>query len=606
MSAGSFAVIPSTPAASTRFRKGPIVDRNNVIAFALSMLVFAAYLMYQREQQANLPTPAPASTVEAEADSTGAVPPVEGATGVDGSAPAAEALADGTAQPSGASPADATESTAGTSVPSPALEIPLAFHTLENSQIRALISNGPQMIKGWELLDYDERLPDGAVPIDLVDPAQPVLSTRVDGAANGFANLRFKVLHAGPREILQQAENEAGTFTRTLRLDETGYGFDLELAFDSRLATAVDARFEIGWPARISTRADFGEVSLLAYGAEEGVTRSLVPAVGQPGFLGFGGSPDGKERVEGAVQWAGFDVPYFTGIVMDGEGRDRLSVEFEALKPTVSAIARMSLPSVSVAAGGSTQERLRGFFGPKAPGALEAVSPSLAHTVNRGWSWLEPLTRFFEIALDWLYRFIPNYGLAIIVLTMMVRLVTAPLMMNQMRSAERMRAVQPRMKALQEKYKDDRQRQSEELMKLYREEGINPLGGCLPLLLQFPVLVGLFYALRSSIGLRHAHFVSWIDDLSQPDLLFTLPGLDFPMRLLPLLMGASMYVQQKMTPTTGMDPTQAKMMLVMMPAMMLLISYTFPSGLVLYWTVSNLLGIAHQYWIRRQAQPQPA
>jgi YidC/Oxa1 family membrane protein insertase len=177
-------------------------------------------------------------------------------------------------------------------------------------------------------------------------------------------------------------------------------------------------------------------------------------------------------------------------------------------------------------------------------------------------------------------------------------------MVRQMRSAERMRAVQPRMKALQEKYKDDRQRQSEELMKLYREEGINPLGGCLPLLLQFPVLVGLFYALRSSIGLRHAHFVSWIDDLSQPDLLFTLPGVDFPVRLLPLLMGASMYFQQKMTPTTGMDPTQARMMLVMMPAMMLLISYTFPSGLVLYWTVSNLLGIGHQSWIRRQTQTQ--
>ena len=293
-------------------------------------------------------------------------------------------------------------------------------------------------------------------------------------------------------------------------------------------------------------------------------------------------------------------------MILDAEARDRLSVEFEALEPTISARARMTLPNVTIAAGGSAQERLRGFFGPKLPDALESVAPSLAHTVNRGWSWLEPLTRFFEIALDWLYRYIPNYGIAIIVLTILVRLVTAPLMMNQMRSAERMRAVQPRMKALQEKYKDDRQRQSEELMKLYREEGINPLGGCLPLLLQFPVLIGLFYALRSSIGLRHAHFASWIDDLSQPDLLFTMPGLDFPVRLLPLFMGASMYVQQKMTPTTGMDPTQARMMLIMMPAMMLLISYTFPSGLVLYWTVSNLLGIGHQYWIRRQSRPQPA
>jgi len=166
-----------------------------------------------------------------------------------------------------------------------------------------------------------------------------------------------------------------------------------------------------------------------------------------------------------------------------------------------------------------------------------------------------------------------------------------------------MRAVQPRVKALQEKYKDDRQKQSEEMMKLWREEGINPLGGCLPVFLQFPVLIGLFYALQSSIGLRHAPFVLWIDDLSQPATLFTVPGIEFPIRVLPLIMGASMFVQQKMTPTTGMDPAQARMMQIMMPGMMLLISYTFPSGLVLYWTVSNLLGIAHQYWIRNKMQP---
>ncbi len=580
------------------------MDRNNLLAFALSMLVFAGYLMYQRDRLAEQPVPAPGAAIESEA----------GTGSAGGATPGSETSAAGSAQtPTASSPAaaatpgDATPTAApGTPAARVAVEIPPAVHTLENADVRARISNGPEMIEGWSLLHYDERLPDGTVPIDLVDPKQPVLSTRVEGAADGFAALRFEVLHAGPREILQQAENEAGIFTRTLRLDEKGYGFDLELAFDSRLPASVDARFVLGWPARTSTRADFGEVSLLAFGAETGVTRSLVPGVGQPGFLGMGGSPDGKERVEGGAQWAGFDVPYFTGVLLDAEARDRLNVEFEAIEPTISAVARMSFPSVSVAAGGSTQERLRGFFGPKSPEALEAVAPSLAHTVNRGWSWLEPLTRFFEIALDWLYRYIPNYGLAIIVLTILVRIVTAPLMMNQMRSAERMRAVQPRMKALQEKYKDDRQRQSEELMKLYREEGINPLGGCLPLLLQFPVLIGLFYALRSSIGLRHAHFVSWIDDLSQPDLLFTLPGVDFPVRLLPILMGASMYVQQKMTPTTGMDPMQARMMLIMMPAMMLLISYTFPSGLVLYWTVSNLLGIAHQSWIRRQSQPQPA
>ena len=194
---------------------------------------------------------------------------------------------------------------------------------------------------------------------------------------------------------------------------------------------------------------------------------------------------------------------------------------------------------------------------------------------------------------------VPNYGLAIIVLTLLVRLATWPIMARQMKSAEKMRDLMPRIKEIQEKYKDDRQKQSEETFKLYRETGVNPLGGCLPLLLQMPVFIGLFYALQSSIDLRHAPFFLWINDLSAPATLFTIPGLDFPVRLLPILMGASMFAQQKMMPTTGMDPAQAKMMLWLMPGMMLVISYTFPSGLVLYWMVSNVLGIGHQLYVRR-------
>jgi YidC/Oxa1 family membrane protein insertase len=201
-----------------------------------------------------------------------------------------------------------------------------------------------------------------------------------------------------------------------------------------------------------------------------------------------------------------------------------------------------------------------------------------------------------------IYSVIPNYGWAIIILTLLVRLVTAPLTVKQMRSMERMRRVQPRMKEIQEKYKDDRQKQSEQMMSLYRQESVNPLGGCLPMVLQLPVFIGLFYALRSSIQLRHAPFFGWIDDLSAPDLLFVLPGLDFPIRVLPVLMGASMFLQQKLTPMQ-IDPAQARMMLIMMPGMMTVISYTFPSGLVLYWMMSNVLAIAHQLWVGKQMDP---
>jgi YidC/Oxa1 family membrane protein insertase len=136
-------------------------------------------------------------------------------------------------------------------------------------------------------------------------------------------------------------------------------------------------------------------------------------------------------------------------------------------------------------------------------------------------------------------------------------------------------------------------------MKLYKESGVNPLGGCLPILLQFPVFIGLYYALQSSIDLRHAPFFGWIHDLSAPEQIGMLPGVDLPIRILPIVMGASMVLQQKLTPQTTMDPTQARMMMTVMPVMFTVLFYQFPSGLVLYWLVSNLLAVAHQWWLKR-------
>ena len=178
-----------------------------------------------------------------------------------------------------------------------------------------------------------------------------------------------------------------------------------------------------------------------------------------------------------------------------------------------------------------------------------------------------------------------------------------PIMGRQMKSMEKMRALQPKLKELQEKHGDDKQKKSEEMMALYKKEGVNPLGGCLPMLLQFPVFIGLFYALQSSIDLRQADFVLWITDLSAPEALFTIPGLDIPFRVLPVVMGASMVLQQKFTPTT-VDPAQARMMMTIMPVMFTVLFYQFPSGLVLYWMISNFLGIGHQIWVGRRMRAQ--
>lgn len=571
------------------------MDRNTLLAIALSIIVVGIYQTYvlQNREEALLETAGTEQSPDAgTTPSSASDHPLRSETGFS----ANESPPGTSGQPPITNPASPPQQV----LPAARLE----SWTLSNDKVVAKISNDGALISSWALREYDERLPSGDIPIELVDSLTPVLKTEIKGVSGAsFANSRFRFVEKSSRKVIQRAETEAGVLTRTIQLDDSGYGFDLDLAFESRRVDPVDVSFEVHWPAKMTERQDFQQLALLAYGDEGGVTRSLVPGVGQPGFLGFSGSPDGIERIEERAAWAGFDVQYFVGVIIDPEGRERLDVRFESIEAGESAFTRVTLPSVSIGSGGSVRESVRGFFGPKAPAELSAVGLGLEHTVDRGWSWLEPLTRFFEIALDWLYKFIPNYGFAIIVLTLLVRIVTAPLTVKQMRSAERMREVKPKMDALQAKYKDDRQKQSEELMKLYKEEGINPLSGCFPILLQMPVLIGLFYALRTSIGLRHAPFGLWITDLSQPATLFTIPGIDFPVRVLPLIMGASMFVQQKMMPQAGMDPVQARMMLIMMPGMMLLISYTFPSGLVLYWTVSNLLGIAHQYWIRNKMQP---
>jgi YidC/Oxa1 family membrane protein insertase len=555
------------------------------------MLVFVSYVMFQEERRSELVLEAEQIEQAAQDLEIPDADPIERRIEEDRPRTETTTRADTRAEP-------------GVPTTRVARSIPRSIVTLENENVIARISNGPGLIESWQLREFEEYVPEGEVPIELIAAGLPALRTEIRGVSDGqFANSNFEIISQASREVTQRAEIEAGVLTRTIRIDERGYGFDLELTFESAATEPVDASFEFVWPTGVSDREDFKELSLVSFGDEEGVTRTLIPAVGQPGFFGMGGGQDGREIVEGRSRWAGFDIQYFAGVVIDPNEESRFKVRFEALESGETAETRMTLPSVSIDQGRSIRETLRGFLGPKTPDALEAAGSGMNHSVNRGFSWLEPLTRFFEISLDQLYRFIPNYGLAIIVLTILVRVFTAPLMAKQMRSAERMRALQPRMKELQDRWKDDRQKLSEETMKLYKEEKVNPVAGCLPLLLQFPVLIGLFYALRSSIGLRHAPFTLWITDLSQPATLFVMPGLDFPIRLLPIIMGASMFVQQKMTPTTGMDPTQARMMLIMMPAMMLFISYTFPSGLVLYWTVSNLLGIAQQYWIRSKTQP---
>ena len=249
-------------------------------------------------------------------------------------------------------------------------------------------------------------------------------------------------------------------------------------------------------------------------------------------------------------------------------------------------------PLSSVAAGGVGRWESRFYAGPKDQKRLEQIAPNLNLTVDYGFLWWLAIPLFH--ILDWMHSLFGNWGVAIIMLTFVVKLALYPLSAASYRSMANMRRVAPQMKRLQERHADDRQKLSQEMMALYKKEKVNPLGGCLPMLLPMPIFIALYWVLFESVELRHAPFFLWINDLSAMD----------PYFILPLLMGASMYAQQLMSPAMG-DPMQQRMMR-MMPIMFTVLFLFFPAGLVLYWLVNNVLSIAQQYYVMRQVEGKQA
>ena len=228
------------------------------------------------------------------------------------------------------------------------------------------------------------------------------------------------------------------------------------------------------------------------------------------------------------------------------------------------------------------------YVGPKDQYSLEKIAPGLELTVDYGILWWIAQPLFW--LLTKIYGVLGNWGFAIIGVTVLVKAAFFQLNAKAYRSMANMRKVQPKLVALRERYADDKQKQSQEMMNLYKKEKINPLGGCLPILVQMPVFISLYWVLMESVELRHAPFVLWIHDLSVMD----------PYFVLPLIMGASMFFQQKLNPAPP-DPMQAKIMQ-WMPVMFTFFFLFFPAGLVLYWVVNNVLSIAQQYVITKRIE----
>ncbi len=307
-----------------------------------------------------------------------------------------------------------------------------------------------------------------------------------------------------------------------------------------------------------------------------------------------------QNQLNGEIRWVAIEGRYFmTSIIPKNvvKGHMALAVNGKTLKNQVV------IDTDSIAPQTSQSFEYYIFMGPKSLSLLKSYQLKIDKAINFG--WFDFLAKPCLMFMNFIYGFIPNYGIAIIILTLVSRGIFWPLAKKSYKSMGEMRKVQPLMQEIREKYKDDKARMNQETMTLYRTYKINPMGGCLPMLIQMPVFFALYRMLYSAIELRHAPFFGWVTDLSAPDRLFnfgfSIPFMDPPygIPVLTILMGASMLLQQKMTPTPG-DPAQAKMMM-LMPVIFTFIFINFSSGLVLYWFVSNIFSMAQQYYTQKQA-----
>ena len=457
---------------------------------------------------------------------------------------------------------------------------PLETHVeeVETPLYRVTFANRGAQVQSWKLKQYLTQDEDDPQPIEFVYPeghfAGPVSMQVEDPAVNALLN---NGLFEASRDFDTLDDvHPTGHLTFSYRNDENNLLVEKEFTFthDSYLVD-VSIRVEgLDDTVDVLLGTNFGVVE---WG--QGFIGALGPAWMIDGALEKE-TPDPEIRRSGDLRWAALQDKYFISVMIP-QGAQGVFAKAEAERVVTSGV------EFPVDADGS-RLRFQLYAGPKQFDLMRSLGHSLEDTIDFGWfiygSWsiVKAVAKPLFYVLRFLYEYTQNYGVAIILLTCGIKLLFVPLQYKSYKSMQGMQKVQPQIKAVQAKFKDDRERLNRELIKLYKEHKVNPVGGCLPMVLQMPVFISLFNILYMTVDLRKAPFMLWITDLSIPD----------PFYVFPILMGASMVLQQKMMPTT-MDPTQAKMMM-LLPVFLTFLFLNFPAGLVIYWLTNNVLTILQQ------------
>jgi YidC/Oxa1 family membrane protein insertase len=456
--------------------------------------------------------------------------------------------------------------------------------TVDTDLYTAVFSTRGASIKSLTLKNYREENTSASKKVILENDADPNLfsfSTRASGL-NLPDNTVFtpdadglKIEKNGSRQLTFNYISGQGYTVRKIYTFSSGaYGIKLETQVFNNSAAPLVGSFQqiMTYPAapkeknnRFDTAGSyiFSDNSLQSDKSKDVATAS--------------------KRYDKTIQWSGFADKYFMSAILS----EKNSIASVELKKNNAGYFEsiVSSPQFVVNPGQSATVTHRLFIGPKDIDVLKEQGNSLERSLDLG--WFTVIAKPLMYTLKFFYRYVGNYGIAIIIITVILKALFFPLTHKSYKSMKGMQKIQPEMTKLREKYKDDKDSMNKAVMELYREHKVNPMGGCLPMVVQIPVFFALYKSLMFSIELRHAPFFFWVTDLADKD----------PYYVTPVIMGITMFVQQKMTPS-NMDPMQQKMMLAL-PVVFTFMFLSFPSGLVLYWLVNNVLTIGQQMYINK-------
>ena len=516
-----------------------------------------------------------------------------------------------TATPAQATPVGATASQQEPTQPQSPTLIATKSITVTTPEYIAVFDEAGGRLSSFKMTHYSKRKINKDMPNELMDlvtmPQKadwPMRLTMTDPNAPALAEAPFIADH----ESLTIGEGKEGQLTMTYQ--DPG-GFTVVRTFTFYAGSYL-----------IDQKVTLENKGSMAYGGFVTMRMNTAPFNGKPGYYDEMAAYINNTRVADTaedaasaledfrgklqvVSWIGYMDQYFLTALVPGDTSETPGV----FPPGLSAhyqdhggLAINASQPVALAPAQTAVYNFNFYYGPKSKPALHTAGNNLIESIDMG--WFSFLATPLATLLVWIYSWVGNYGLAIIIVTVLIKLALWPLTAKSYRSMKEMQKLQPKILKIREKYADDKEAMNREIMHMYKTFKVNPLGGCLPMLLQIPFFIAFYRVLDSLLELRGAPFVFWIQDLAAPDRLFnfgfTIPFFEPPtgIPVLTLLMGASMVWQQRMTPNTMGDPIQAKVMM-MMPVVFTIILVNMPAGLVLYWLVNNILSIAQQRLVNK-------